>query len=219
MTQASGIGRRDVMDAIAALPAGSLRVASSAERKRAAGGAGWIDCSYLELAGTSEGLRALAAALLAIADAGEGRAVSAMGQGGGIASHEWASISLSCWPTQLSEAAPAAHVAVIERHSEGHRRDKLVVEVQNRLASTIRVSGYRFETETLRSAGNADQTIHGGRTGRFAMFVPSDTRELELWVDGFTDLAAGGAAWTIGHAARTLLPARATRGPLEDRIM
>jgi len=211
---------------LAQLGGGSVRVGSSAARERVPGQAGWTDRSALELCGTPEGLRALAAALLELADRGPGRVEVALqgagqgaGQGGGALSREWATLVLGCAPAPSAEAGPAVHVSVLERASDAHRRDKLVIELQNRLASTVRVSGYRFAADALRSAGNADLTILGGRTGRFTMFVPNDTKELELWVDGYTDLAGGGPAWQIGYAARTALPQRATRSPLEDRLM
>lgn len=219
MTQSSGVGGSNALQSIAALPFGSLRAASSAERLRGANVAGWVDRSYLELAGTPEALRALAAALVELAKAGEQRVVLDVAPKAGFASREWSALAVTCMREPRVEASPAVQVTLIERASDAHRRDKLVIEVQNRVSSTVRISGFRFETDALKSAGNADLTIHGGRSGRFSMFVPNDTRELELWVDGFTDLAGAGAPWTFGHMARTPLPARASRSPLEDRLM
>jgi hypothetical protein len=219
VTQQSGVGGSSVLKSIAALPFGSLRTASSAERLRGASVGGWVDRSYLELAGTPDALRALAAALVDLASSGEQRAVLAVGAQSGLASREWSALAVTCLREPRAEAFPAVQVALLERSSDAHRRDKLVIEVQNRLSSTVRISGFRFETDALKSAGNADLTIHGGRSGRFSMFVPNDTRELELWIDGFTDLAGAGAPWTFGHMKRTPLPARASRSPLEDRLM
>ncbi len=208
---------------LAHLVGGSVRLSSSAARERVPGQAGWTDRSALELRGTPEGLRALAALLLELAEGGPARtevslADSASGASG-ARSREWATLGVERVTAPSTEAADAVHVSVLERASDAHRRDKLVIEVQNRLASTVRISGYRFAADALRSAGNADLTILGGRTGRFTMFVPNDTRELELWVDGYTDLPGGGPAWQIGHAERAPLPQRATRSPLEDRLM
>ena len=207
-------------ETIGRLELGSLRAATSAERIRAEGRAGWQDRSYLELSGTPEGLRALAALLVEAAATPGQRVVLDPALLPGLATREWTGVAVACSAKAAQEAAPAVQLAVIERTSDAHRRDKLVVEVQNRLASTVRVSGFRFETEALASAGNADLTIHGGRVGRFSMFVPSETRQLALRVDGFTDLAGNGAPWTIGRRERSEpLPERATRSPLEDRIM
>jgi hypothetical protein len=219
VTESSGVRGTSAMKSIAALPGGSLRAASSAERLRGVSVAGWVDRSYLELAGTPDALRALAAALVEVASAGEQRVVLDVGPKSGFNSREWSALAVTCLREPREEASPAVQVALIERSSDAHRRDKLVIEVQNRLSSTVRISGFRFETDALKSAGNADLTIHGGRSGRFSMFVPNDTRELELWVDGFTDLAGAGAPWTFGHMVRTPLPARASRSPLEDRLM
>ena len=202
---------------LAHLVGGSVRLSSSAARERVPGQAGWTDRSALELRGTPEGLRALAGLLLELADGGPARAQVSLASG--ALSREWATLGIERIATPSAEAADAVQVSVLERASDAHRRDKLVIEVQNRLASTVRISGYRFAADALRSAGNADLTILGGRTGRFTMFVPNDTRELELWVDGYTDLPGGGPAWQIGHAERAPLPQRATRSPLEDRLM
>jgi len=219
VTQPSGVGGSNVLESIAALPPGSLRAASSAERLRGANVAGWVDRSYLELAGTPDALRALAAALVELANTGEQRVVLDVAPKSGFVSREWSALAVTCTREPRAEASPAVQATLIERSSDAHRRDKLIIEVQNRVSSTVRISGFRFETDALKSAGNADLTIHGGRSGRFSMFVPNDTRELELWVDGFTDLAGAGAPWTFGHMARTPLPARTSRSPLEDRMM
>lgn len=219
MTQPSAVGGSSVMKSIAALPCGSLHAASSAERLRGVTAAGWVDRSTLELAGTPDALRALAAALVELANTGEQRVVLDVGAKSGLTSREWSALAVTCLCEPRAEAVPAVQVTMIERTSDAHRRDKLVIEVQNRLSSTVRISGFRFETDALKSAGNADLTVHGGRSGRFSMFVPNDTRELELWIDGFTDLAGAGAPWTFGHMARTALPVRTSRSPLEDRLM
>lgn len=207
-------------ETIGRLEPGSLRAATAAERIRGEGRTGWHDRSHLELSGTPEGLRAFAALLVELAERGEGRVALDPSSARGVATREWSDVVVSCRRQPAAEASAAVQLEVVERTADAHRRDKLIVEVRNRLASTVRVSGFRFETEGMASAGNADLTIHGGRVGRFAMFVPAETRQLALWVDGFTDLAGNGATWTIGRREKTEpLPERATRSPLEDRIM
>lgn len=207
------------LESLANLPAGSLRVSTTAERVRGEGAGNWRDTSTLVISGTSGGLRALAALLVQIADEGQPGAALAPAAVPSLTLREWGACTVERIADAAAETSPAVAVEVTERSSDAHRRDKLVVEVRNRLASTVRVTGFRFEADALKSAGNADLTILGGRMGRFVMFVPLETREVGLTVDGFTDLAGRSAPTTLGHREKCApLPKRTTRSPLEDRI-
>jgi hypothetical protein len=214
--------RRDVT--AVQLDGNAVRFGSLAERGRAVGDGAKRDRSVLEVTGTPEGLLSLASALAAAAgrarESGEDVITLRAPDGAPGLSREWSAVTVRCRREALGEFTPALLVEVAERTSDAHRRDKLVIEVHNRLATAVRITGFHFETESMKSAGNADVMLHGGRGGRFSFFVPSDTKELELTVDGFTDLAGGGTPTRLGARDRSRpLPARATRSILEDRLM